>query len=265
MTILLTLFALTAQASGKQFDVISVKPSAGDMHQVFFRLQPGGGLQISGMNLKQLIAIAYDVREFQITGGPSWVATERFDINAKGTEGGEQRDFQKLNDAERRQLRDDMNERVRNLLIERFGLQTHKEQKDGSVYALVQLPSGHKMKTVDVSGAGVRQQMRMGRGSLEAEGGNIEMLTQSLGRALGKPVPNKTGLTGGFSYKLEWTPDGNEAGPPGVPGGGPAPAANLGGPSLFTAVQEQLGLKLESTKAPIDSLVIDKAEKPSAN
>ena len=250
-------------AGDKTFEVVSIKPAAGDMHQVRLMLAPGGGLNISGMTLKQLMAIAYDVREFQIAGGPSWVNTERFDIAAKGTTG-DQREFQKITEAERKQQRDQMNERLRNMLIERFQLQTHKEQKEASVYALVQGPNGHKLKAVDVSGAGARQSMRMGRGSLEAEEAAIEMLTQSISRSLGKPVLNKTGLMGSFNFKLEWTPDGSEPGPGSLPGG-PPPSTGASGPSLFTAVQEQLGLKLESQKAPVDSVVIDKVEKPSAN
>jgi bla regulator protein blaR1 len=255
---------LQAQAaqSEKTFDVVSVKPSAAEMHQVRFMLSPGGGLNISGMNLKQLMAIAYDVREFQISGGPGWIESDRFDIMAKGPSG-DQREFPNLSEAERQQMRDDMNARIRHMLAERFGLQLHKEQKETSVLALVQLPSGHKLKPVDVSGGGVRQHVRMGRGLFEAEAATLDMLTTSLSRSLGKPVLDRTGLKGGFVLKLAWTPDGSELTGRSLPGGPPPPAD--GGPSLFTAVQEQLGLKLESTKAPVDTLVIDKVEKPSAN
>lgn len=254
--------------SDKRFEVVSIKPSAEDMDRVMFNLQPGGGIRITGMAVRELIGIAFDVRDFQISGGPAWISTERYDITAK-VPAGQERESGMLNEEERRRLRDDINERVRNLLVERFQLLTHWEKKDASVYALAQLPAGHKMKPVDVSGPGVRQHMRVGRGNIEGEGAAMEMLIQSLSRQLGRPVLDRTGLTGGFHLKLEWTPDPSEStgkgGAPGRAPGPPPPGAPGSAPSLFTALQEQLGLKLESTKGAVDQLFIDKIEKPSAN
>jgi bla regulator protein blaR1 len=111
--------------------------------------------------------------------------------------------------------------------------------------------------------------MRMGRGDLNGEGVELEMLTNALSNALGRPVLNRTGLTGNFDFKLQWTPDAGQFG--GFPSGPPPPGVNEppppdpNGPSLFTAVQEQLGLRLESQKGPVDLIVIDRVEKPSEN
>jgi uncharacterized protein (TIGR03435 family) len=110
--------------------------------------------------------------------------------------------------------------------------------------------------------------MRMGKGQLSGRGVPLEFLTRTLSSQLGRPVIDRTGLKGTFDFNLEWTPD---PGPPTTPlGGGPPPGADgpppdPNGPSIFTVLQEQLGLRLESQKGPVEVLVIDRAEKPSEN
>ena len=108
----------------------------------------------------------------------------------------------------------------------------------------------------------------MGRGQLSGEGVQLQMLTQVLSNQLGRPVIDRTGLKGNFDFKLEWTPDpGQSAGPfgGGPPGADAPPPPDPNGPSIFTALQEQLGLRLESQKGPVEILVIDRVEKPSEN
>jgi uncharacterized protein (TIGR03435 family) len=117
--------------------------------------------------------------------------------------------------------------------------------------------------------------MRMSPGHLEAYMAPVSMLVQTLSQQLGRTVIDQTGLKGNYDFKLSWTPDpGTGANPFGGPGSGPGPLPpgvnpppppDPNGPTLFTAVQEQLGLKLESTKGPVDVIVVDHAEKPSEN
>ncbi len=105
----------------------------------------------------------------------------------------------------------------------------------------------------------------MGRGHLESEGVSVSNIAEQISIALGRSVIDKTGLTGNYDFKLDWTPDEGAQRMMGAPGGDGPPPADSAGPSIFTAVQDQLGLKLESTKGPVEILVIDRVEKASEN
>jgi bla regulator protein BlaR1 len=257
------------------FEVASIKPSGADFHQVMIQIQPGGGFRTTGSTLKMLLTQAYDVREFQISGGPGWINTERYDITAKserssGADNVPEDPF-KMNEDQLKTLQEQTRERIRSLLAERFQLTIHRETKDQSVYALVVAKGGPKLQQSEVKeGTGSRAMMRMGRGQLSGQGIQMQGLVQVFSNQLGRPVIDRTGLKGNFDFKLEWTPD------PGQSGGGPfggapppgvdaPPPPDPNGPSIFTALQEQLGLRLESQKGPVEMLVIDKVEKPSEN
>jgi uncharacterized protein (TIGR03435 family) len=256
------------------FEVASIKPNTGDDHRFFIQIQPGGGLRTTGSTLKMLLTLAYDVREFQISGGPGWVNTDRFDIVAKAERSAAAEnvpdDPRKMTDEQRKTVADQMRERLRALLADRFQLTIHRETKEQSVYALVVGKSGSKLQESQMKeGNAGRGRMMMGRGQFSGQGVALQMLTQSLSSQLGRPVIDRTGLKGNFDFKLEWTPDPGQSGGPF--GGGPPPGADAppppdpNGPSIFTALQEQLGLRLESQKGPVEMLVIDKVEKPSEN
>lgn len=270
----LTAVGLCGQSGTKPltFEVASIKPSGADFHRVMIQIQPGGGLRTSGTTLKMLLSQAYDVREFQISGGPGWINTERYDIMAKAEDAAvsdNADDLRKMTDEQRRTVGEQMRERLRALLAERFQLTIHRETKEQSVYALVVAKGGPKLQQSEAKeGTGPRGMMRMGRGEFSGQGVALQMLTQSLSSQLGRPVIDQTGLKGNFDFKLEWTPDPGQSG--GGPfGGAPPPGADAppppdpNGPSVFTAVQEQLGLRLESQKGPVEMLVIDRVEKPS--
>jgi uncharacterized protein (TIGR03435 family) len=220
-----------------------------------------------------LLTLAYDVREFQISGGPGWISTERYDIMAKAgdaSDSGSSDDPRKMTDEQRKAVADQMRERLRALLAERFQLTSHRETKEQSVYALVVGKSGSKLQESQMKeGDAGRGRMMMGRGQFSGQGVALQMLTQSLSSQLGRPVIDRTGLKGNFDFKLEWTPDPGQSGGPfggGLPPGADAPPPpDSNGPSVFTALQEQLGLRLESQKGPVEMLVIDKVEKPSEN
>jgi bla regulator protein blaR1 len=273
----LSVYCVFGQAAGPQqslsFEVASIKSSpqncgpAGPCPSMI-RREPGGGMRVAGMSLKMLIGFGYNVREFQIIGGPSWINTERFDINAKGDSHDEidsAADPAKLSDEQRKTALERERERLRNLLADRFQLAIRREMKEQQVYALVVAKSGRKLQE---SKEGI-DRMRMGRGMLSGNGVEPAMLANALSQQLGRPVIDKTGLTGKYDIDLKWTPDTGQSaatpfGPP-LPGAQLPPPPDPNGPSIFTALTEQLGLRLESEKAPAEVLVIDRVEKPSEN
>jgi bla regulator protein blaR1 len=253
------------------FDVASIKPSSGDDRRVGIQFMPGGGLRTTGTTLKFLITFAYDVRDFQVSGGPGWINSDRFDILAKSdrdaAEGGPD-DMRKMSDAQMKTASEQMRAKLQALLADRFQLTIHHETKDAPVYALVIGKNGSKLKEAEVKEGDRRRMMRMGRSELNGEGAPIDLLTSTLSNVLGRPVIDHTGLKGNYDFKLTWTPDPGQAGGPGgppPPGVEAPPPPDPNGPSIFTAVQEQLGLRLESQKGPVDMIVIDKVEKLSEN
>jgi uncharacterized protein (TIGR03435 family) len=157
---------------------------------------------------------------------------------------------------------------LRKLLEERFQLKTHTETKELPTYTLVVGKGGAKLTESQGGGAQQGQRMmRMGRGQIDAQGVTMAGLAQQLGMQLGRNVTDKTGLAGNYDVKLEWTPEpGHGAGQFGGPPAGEAlPPVDSSGPTIFTALQEQLGLRLESDKGPVEILVIDSVVKPTEN
>ena len=242
------------QPSGSKpltFAVASIKPSDPNGMGTRWGTGPGGGLSITNFNLKLLITFAYDVRSFQITGGPGWITDEKFDIQAQ-PDSQEAKDPLKLNDPQRGQFIEQNRERMRNLLAERFKLIVRIERKVMPVYALIQAKNGSKLALSDEAS---EYQMRSGGGKMESTKMTMPDLGFYLANVVGRLVVDRTGLRGKYNVKLESSDL----------SGLKEPAPDEPGPSIFTALQEQLGLKLESTKAPVDMIVIDSVEKPSAN
>ncbi len=177
----LLLFAAICQAQDS-FEVVSIKPVAATDNRIMIRHAPGGRFTANGANLRMLIAMAYEVRDFQISGGPSWLADDRFEINAKAdteTDRIPQEQFRKM---------------LQHMLADRFGLKIHEEEKEGSVYHLVQAKSGVKMPVNTDSAQGNRM-FRIGRGQINANGIPTTELARSLSQMLGRQVIDKTGLT----------------------------------------------------------------------
>ena len=252
------------------FDVATIKPTKPD--------DPNGNLlmnenkfETEGQTLKSLVKFAYNLNmgaDQQIAGGPAWVVSAKFDIQAK-----EDPDtvtaLKKLSDE---QQVDAIRKMVRGLLADRFKLKVHSETRVLPVYALVVAKGGTKMTPSVETPAptdGSRPQgwhglSMEGRGQLEGRSATPAMFTTVLPRQPeigGRMVVDHTGLTGQYDFLLKWTPEASlgassMAHEEGVP---PNPSA----PSLFTALQEELGLRLEATKAPVDTIVIDSAEMPS--
>jgi uncharacterized protein (TIGR03435 family) len=239
-----------------------------------------GRLTFSGVPIRLVISRAYDIKDFQISGGPSWIESERYDIDAKADEATAE-ELQKL-PAE--QAAKQMGLMLQSLLADRFQLRVSHATKELPIYALVVAKNGPKLheakagdtypnglKGPDGRAAGQGGLMRMRPGQVIGQGRPLASLAEVLSQQLGRNVLDQTGLQGNYDFTLEWTPDPTPAGmmpmgpPPGGPGGDNAPPPEANGPSIFTAIQEQLGLKLEPTKGPVDVIVIDHIEKPSEN
>src|SRR5581483_3751713 len=259
-----------------EFEVASIKPTKSGTPGVFVRMEPGGRFTANGVPFRFLLEQAYDVKDSQISGAPSWIDSERYDIDAKPDEA-EGAAFDKLSPEQRRQ---ELMTMLRALLADRFKLVLGHETKDLPVYALVVAKSGSKLHESTFKpperlpdgpppqpgqpGA-MRQGIRMGRGELTVTYVDLPTFANVLSRAVGRIVVDKTGLMGKYDFDLKWTPDEGQ-GPmmggghgPGPDGAAPPPP-DSSGPSIFTALQEQLGLKLESQKAPTDVLVIQHVE-----
>jgi uncharacterized protein (TIGR03435 family) len=258
--------AAAAQPAAKplQFEVASIKPSDPNAKGSSVRTDDVGGLRATNMPIRALITMGYAIRDFQLSGGPGWLASDRYDLMAKPerVEGApEPPDVRHMTD-DQRKLRDEQwRERVRRLLADRFGLVIHKETKQEQIYHLVIAKGGSKL--TEVATPGDRQGMSMNRGRAQGFAAPMQMLADNLANTVGRPVVDKSGLEGRYDWKLEWAPD------PGIAIPGPNTAqpqpADAPGPTIFTAVQEQLGLKLESARGPVDTWVIDKIDRPSEN
>jgi len=245
--------------------VASIKPANPDTRGMNFTFVPGGGLKLSNVDLKQMIGFAYDVQNFQISGGPSWLTSDRFDVQARPPASDGPSDLLQMTEDQRKLVQQQMRQRLQALLAERFKLAVHKETKELPVYALVLAKNGPKLKqSQDQKGP---MHIAMERGQLNGQQCSMETLAKVLSPRLARSVLDRTGLKGNYDFNLEWTPDPGEPMGRGGPGEGPpaTPPADLSGPSIFTAVQEQLGLKLEPQKGPVEIIVVDGAEKPSAN
>ncbi|HYL38447.1 MAG TPA: TIGR03435 family protein [Bryobacteraceae bacterium] len=278
--VLLVLSGVFAQTASPPltFEVASIKPvtlSGDGRFMVGIQIQPGGGFRATNTSLRMLLTYAYDVRDFQISGGPGWLRSDLFDIMAKSERSADSQnapaDPRQMNDDQRKTLQEQTRQKLQALLVDRFHLKVHRESKEQPVYALLVGKNGPKLQpSEDKSGSGPRG-LRMGRGQLTGSVVSLEMLANALSNQVGRPVLDRTGLKGNFDFKLEWTPDPGQGGgpfaglPPPPPGVNAPPPPDPNGPSIFTAIQEQLGLRLESQKGPVDILVIDSVEKPSEN
>jgi uncharacterized protein (TIGR03435 family) len=220
------------------FDVASVKPSSPD-DGLMYRLQPGGRYLATGLTLKMLIANAYSVPDFVISGGPGWRDIEKYNIEAKVG-----RPLPPWPDSNT-----ELALMLQSLLEDRFKLALHRETREETVYELEVDRGGARLK---MANADERSGFGMEPGRINSMAVPLEYLAVNLASILGRPVIDKSGLDGKYSYTLTYTPDN-------------APAAEAAAPSIFNALREQLGLKLESTKGRVEVLVIDHVEKPSAN
>ena len=222
-----------------EFEVASIRPAIDDhAHDTD---TDRGFFHTHNLTLKRLISDAYRVDMRQIFGGPAWVDSDSYDINAKiPAEFAESR------------TRDTIPEMLQSLLADRFHLVIHREPRQASGYLLVVTKKGPKMQPTAPDAQGSNSHTK--KTHLTAENVSMAGLARYLSRNndIGAMVIDKTGLTGGFNFELDWAPE-------------RVAAASDDRVSIFTAIVEQLGLKLESAKVPIEAIVIDRAEKPEGN
>lgn len=220
------------------FEAASIRPST-EAERPAFSIQPGGSLVVTGEALKPMIQQAYDIPGFFVSGGPTWIGIDRYDISAKAGDPASSTERTK--------------QRLQTLLATRFQLKLHRETREIAGYALVAAKSGPKL--AQASGGDERIQMSggsrdahqhfLGGGRARAQNATMTMLADSLTRNLGVPVLDRTGLPGKYDFTLEWTPDGPDSSAP-----------------LLSVIQSQLGLRLEPAKVPVETIVIDSAQRP---
>ena len=275
-----------------KYEVATIKPSSEEDGRIRMMMTPDGA-EFNGIQMQMLLQQAFGVERDRIFGAPDWARSKRFDIATKVAP----EDAPKLDNLKMEQRR----AMLLPLLEERFALKYHHESRELPMYSLVIAKSGPKLKesTVPVTpppGApaasdgrvtpdrpggpeglggpprdrgGNPGMMRMGPGGIDAQGGGMQFLAHALSALVGRSVVDKTGLTGNYDYSLHWTPD--ESSTPRVgPGGTLAPPqedapVDPNGTTLFTALDEQLGLKLQSEKGKVDVIVIDHIDLPTEN
>jgi uncharacterized protein (TIGR03435 family) len=233
--------AQTAPDDSLRFEVASLKPSLPNPQAGgIIRPKPANNGYIgTNMTLRSYLMIAYTVRDTQISGGPAWFGDERYDLDAK---------------AEKPGTIDELHIMLRNLLADRCHLKLHMETKEQSGYALV-IDKGNPRLTQHDPPSGDHPPIGGGGAPGKVVATNVHMnyLALFLSRIVDRPVVDKTGLTGFYDFRLEFAPER----PPG--------AEQIEGPSIFEALKQQLGLRLDATKAPSEHIVIDSVEKPTAN
>jgi len=235
------------------FDVATIKPNdsgAPGLQGLGFR---GRNFATRNTSLGDLIGFAYNVQAKQITGGPDWLDKDRYDISGTPDIDGVPNVVQ-------------MRLMVRKLLKDRFQLSFHREKRDMSAFVLSVAKSGQKLKPSEIAASGPGVGMRPGNGGLTlvVMNGSLEEFATMLQMiVLDRPVVDQTGLAGRFDINLTFTPDDSQFNghPPAMPKADSTESA----PSLFEAIQQQIGLKLEAQKTAVEVIAIDHVEKPSAN
>jgi uncharacterized protein (TIGR03435 family) len=263
--------AVIAQAAPQlEFEVASIKP-ADPMGRGQFQIHPGGTLDLRAVSLRLMILWAYDIRDFQLSGGPAWTANDRYDVMAKTPKNSPESEAASKTTAteEGTSVTDAIRLRLQALLADRFHLKLHRETKLLSAYALVVGKNGPKLKEND---APLRGWMQWGAGRLKGTHVDMRFLCVHLSRQVDRTVIDETGLNDSYDFELNWIPDSRPARPPSAPDAqtpalrdGESAPAPPDGPSIFTAIQEQLGLKLEPKKGLVAFFTIEQAEKPSDN
>jgi uncharacterized protein (TIGR03435 family) len=258
-SLVLVLIAAGAQSTAAQapspadaptFDVASIRAHTPVPHERnhIYSSSNDGNFRTVNVSLEALMQYAFDIPESRILDAPAWTS-QPFDIDAKSDDALNQR----LHDLPSDQARPIKLAMIQSLLADRFALKTHREQRELPLYNLVIAKGGSKLVPSQSGGLTINH----GRGYLNGKGITAAVLAQELARDSGRVIIDKTGLTGRFDVDIRWQPDGE---PPVLLNG-----EDAGLPSLFTALQEQLGLRLEPGKGPVEVLVVDSVQQPTPN
>jgi uncharacterized protein (TIGR03435 family) len=240
-------------AARPHFEVASIRQRTEEAADFKCCFAPGGRLNVRNSRILNLIAVAWTMKHYQLKGGPAWLDSDHFDIEGR---------------ADGDPSMDEMKRMLQSLLVDRFKLKVHREMRTMPVYALTPAKGGPKIQRfqegdcarVDPANppappAPAEKPLCgfniLARGKWNASGITMQQVASGLADITSRPVIDKTGLTGLFNVHMDYVED--------------ALAPDTPGPSIFTAAQQELGLKLESTREPADVLVIDHIEKPSEN
>jgi uncharacterized protein (TIGR03435 family) len=242
--------SIAARVPGQQapdvdpvFEAASIKPNRSSDAARSFRVEPGGTIQATNVTVRHLMWQAYGVQDFQIIGGPGWIGTERYDVIARAADNPTPERLRAM---------------LRQMLVDRFGLEVEPSTSDLPVYRLVRAradgtlgpqlrpATGGCAAAVQTKGCGAR----VGDGTLVSQGLTMIRLAGELTGFVGRRVEDRTDLMGNFEVDLTWSPN---------------LQTDDGRPSIFTALQEQLGLKLESAVGAVPTFVIRRVERPAEN
>jgi len=242
-----------AQSPGASpsFEVATIKPANQNDKSRFIIMQGENRFVVKGYSLKLMIAAAYDVSPKVISGGPAWIESDHFDIEA-------------LTPGATKPVREEQMAMLRDLLLERFKLSFHREPKTTSIYELQVAKSGLRLKqstAAESSPAALITTVFPDHLHLPARNATMGEFVSVLQRAvLDRPVVDKTGLKGRYDFDLDWAADESQFG-----GEVPVASENAPSPPFFTAIEQELGLRIEAKRGPVDALIVDMAQQPTAN
>ena len=235
--IMTAVYGLFAQAPVRpSFEAVSIKPNNLSGNEVHEHNSPGR--LNARMSARHLIQQAFGIKDFQILGGPAWLGNSNYDFIASTGAPTELNDWK-------------IQPYLQSLLADRFQFKYHRDTKESPVYFLVAAKTGPKLtKHTGAGGTGMDENGGKDKVTMSATNLTMAGLASWLAREMDRPVIDHSGIDGDFDLKLEWSPE---------------QISDTSGPSIFTALQEQLGLRLESGKGPVEMIVIDSIEKPSEN
>jgi uncharacterized protein (TIGR03435 family) len=259
-----------------KFEVASIRRNTSGDNKMFANIYPGGRYTAINVPLMLLVRNAYRLQDYQLIGAPDWFS-DRYDITAKAAS--------EFPSSPRGEL-SPLQLAIRSLLEERFKLVVHRETRELPIYALVKARSDGKLgaelkpSTVNCEEVDAKRRLALpievpkpsdrvpcslvvGFGEIAIGDSPLSSFTRALAPVVQRLVVDRSGLSGNYDLYVKWTPDEIPQGPP-SPGAGPA-SIDSNGPSIFTALQEQLGLKLEAARGPVEVLVIDHVERPVPN
>jgi uncharacterized protein (TIGR03435 family) len=246
------LSAFAGLATAQTFDAVSIKTSAPDARGGGFNLSPGH-LNAKNQSLRDLVQFGWDLHDYQVSGGPSWAESEHYEVVATFPAGTSRADRARMMQA---------------MLTDRFGLVVRRDSKEVSGYALIVAKGGPKLHAPgnEEPGMMMGRSRATGQRTLTATSQPLANLASILSDIMARPVEDRTQIPGKFDFSMAWTPDAVDGGT-GATGGKvlPPPDNNEPGPTIFTALQETVGLKLETAKVSVPVVIIEKAEKPSGN
>ena len=240
IAILAASMTLAAQEPTSALTTVSLRRNVSDSSNRSIEMRPGGRLIVTNNTVRNMLRNIERLQEFQLVGGPDWIATDRWDIQAVVDAG--------VTEIQAAAL-------LKAFLVERFKLKLHTEQRDTPIYALVVLRPDRTLgpelrsSTIDCPTSKGQCGDSSGPGFIRVVGRPLDGILRTFERASGRMVVNRTALTGAYDFHLRWRPF-------------DAPEVNPDLPALFTAIEEQLGLRLQADRAPVDVLVIDSAERP---